>query len=338
MQGNELTVNSQSPPDRDYTVKNVIGVGTFATVYSALENNSMTIVAIKSLSQSKKKKYRELEIHQELKHPNIVQVEHAFYSSKEGESDIYLNIVMEFLPRSLSSELEGLQVKRKSLSLLTVKLYSYQLLRALAYLHARKICHRDIKPANLLLHSKTKTLKLCDFGSAKFLSPSEKNVSYISSRHYRAPELAFGSEDYWFSIDLWSAGCVIGEMLLGTPLFPGDSHVDQLLQIIKTLGTPSRAQIAEMNPHYKDYSFPHVAVTLLKHRLPLRTPASALELVSSLLQYAPSSRPLAMDCLLHPFFADLKECQDSSQSLFEWTPEEKSLFTGQVLAEVSRRS
>ena len=78
----------------------------------------------------------------------------------------------------------------------------------------------------------------------------EPNVSYICSRYYRAPELIFGATDYTCQIDVWSAGCVLAELLLGQPIFPGDSGVDQLVEIIKILGTPTREQIREMNPNY----------------------------------------------------------------------------------------
>jgi len=88
-------------------------------------------------------------------------------------------------------------------------------MRALAYIHALGICHRDIKPQNLLIDPSNHQLKLCDFGSAKRVVKGEVNVSYICSRYYRAPELIFGATDYDPMIDVWSAGCVIAELLLG---------------------------------------------------------------------------------------------------------------------------
>lgn len=84
----------------------------------------------------------------------------------------------------------------------------------------------------------------------------EPNVSYICSRYYRAPELIFGNSNYTTSIDVWSVGCVIAELMLGQPIFPGESGVDQLVEIIKILGTPSKEQIQAMNPDYKEYRFP----------------------------------------------------------------------------------
>lgn len=86
--------------------------------------------------------------------------------------------------------------------MLTIKLYMYQLLRSLAYIHSVGICHRDIKPQNLLLNPNTGVLKLCDFGSAKILVAGEPNVSYICSRYYRAPELIFGATNYTTNIGM----------------------------------------------------------------------------------------------------------------------------------------
>lgn len=94
--------------------------------------------------------------------------------------------------------------------------------------------------------------------SAKILVAGEPNVSYICSRYYRAPELIFGATSYTTSIDIWSAGCVMGEFLLGQPLFPGESGIDQLVEIIKILGTPSKEEIAKMNPQYVDHKFPQI--------------------------------------------------------------------------------
>ena len=129
---------------------------------------------------------------------------------------------------------------RQTMPMILVKIYTYQLARALAYIHAKGVCHRDIKPQNLLVDPSRHVLTLCDFGSAKKLVAGEPNVSYICSRFYRAPELIFGAVEYTPAIDVWSMGCVMAEMLNNTPLFPGESGVDQLVEIIKILGTPTR--------------------------------------------------------------------------------------------------
>lgn len=96
------------------------------------------------------------------------------------------------------------------------------------------------------------------FLSAKVLVPGEPNVSYICSRYYRAPELIFGATNYTLNIDIWSTGCVMAEMLLGQPFFPGDSGIDQLVEIIKILGTPTKDEIAAMNASYVEHRFPQI--------------------------------------------------------------------------------
>lgn len=167
-----------------------------------------------------------------------------------------MNLVLEYVPETVYRVARHYAKIRQPIPILQVKLYMYQLCRALAYCHSIGICHRDIKPQNLLLDPISGVLKLCDFGSAKILNSGDSNVSYICSRYYRAPELIFGAAEYSIKIDIWSAGCVMGELLLGQPLFPGESGIDQLVEIIKVLGTPSREQIELMNPNYTDHKFP----------------------------------------------------------------------------------
>lgn len=190
--------------------------------------------------------------------------------------------------------------------ILDIKLFMYQLLRSLAYIHSLGICHRDIKPQNLLIDPATGVLKLCDFGSAKILVPHEPNVSYICSRYYRAPELIFGATNYSTQIDIWSTGCVMAELIIGQPLFPGDSGIDQLVEIIKVLGTPTKEQIKAMNPNYMDHHFPHVKPRMFAKVLTHSCPPEGVDLVSRLLDYTPHKRMTAVEALCHPFFDELR--------------------------------
>uniref|UniRef100_A0A7N0UN11 Protein kinase domain-containing protein n=1 Tax=Kalanchoe fedtschenkoi TaxID=63787 RepID=A0A7N0UN11_KALFE len=135
-----------------------------------------------------------------------------------------------------------------------------------------------------LVDPQTHEVKLCDFGSAKVLIKGELNISYICSRFYRAPELIFGATDYTTSVDLWSAGCVLGELLLGQELFPGDTSVDQLVKIIQVLGTPTREEIRCMNPTYTDHKFPTIKAHPWHKVFDKRVPPEAIDLISRLLQ------------------------------------------------------
>ena len=215
--------------------------------------------------------------------------------------------------------------------LLLIKLYMYQLLRSLAYIHSIGICHRDIKPQNLLLDPPSGVLKLIDFGSAKILIAGEPNVSYICSRYYRAPELIFGATNYTTNIDIWSTGCVMAELMQGQPLFPGESGIDQLVEIIKVLGTPSREQIKTMNPNYMEHKFPQIRPHPFSKVFRPRTPPDAIDLISRLLEYTPSARLTAIEALCHPFFDELRTGEARMPNgrelppLFNWTKEELSV-------------
>ncbi|KAA0194545.1 Glycogen synthase kinase-3 alpha, partial [Fasciolopsis buskii] len=166
---------------------------------------------------------------------------------------------------------------------------------------------------------------------AKVLVRGEPNVSYICSRYYRAPELIFGAVEYTCQIDIWSSGCVLAELLLGQPIFPGDSGVDQLVEIIKVLGTPTRDQIHEMNPDYRDFRFPQIRPHLWSKVFRPRVPSDAVQLVSQLLDYTPSKRLKPLQAMMHVFFDELRMDETRLPNdrplppLFNFTPYELSM-------------
>ena len=185
-----------------YNADKVIGNGTCGVVYQATVAETGETVAIKKVFQDKRYKNRELQIMKELSHPNVVALRHAFYTTGDKPDELYLNVVMDFMPEALYRVIKHYTRMRQPMPSLLVKLYSYQILRSLGYIHAVGVCHRDIKPQNLLVDTATHSLKLCDFGSAKKLVKDEPNVSYICSRYYRAPELIFGATNYSPAIDV----------------------------------------------------------------------------------------------------------------------------------------
>ncbi|KAG8052959.1 hypothetical protein GUJ93_ZPchr0001g31995 [Zizania palustris] len=269
-----------------YMAERVVGTGSFGIVFQAKCLETGETVAIKKVLQDRRYKNRELQLMRAMEHPNVISLKHCFFSTTSRD-ELFLNLVMEYVPETLYRVLKHYSNANQRMPLIYVKLYIYQLFRGLAYIHtAPGVCHRDVKPQNVLVDPLTHQVKLCDFGSAKVLVPGEPNISYICSRYYRAPELIFGATEYTTSIDIWSAGCVLAELLLGQPLFPGESAVDQLVEIIKVLhdvrmfhiqhlysamviscvnlmlwqvlGTPTREEIRCMNPNYTEFRFPQI--------------------------------------------------------------------------------
>ncbi|CAG0899675.1 unnamed protein product [Cyprideis torosa] len=332
----------KSPKDEEkgveltYTDAKVIGNGSFGVVYQAMLVGSNEIVAVKKVLVDQRFKSRELQIMKTLRHPNIVDLKYFFFSDGDSKQDVYMNLVLGFMPDTVYKVAKCHLKSKQPIPIFLTKLWMYQLFQGLAYIHSLGVCHRDIKPQNLLLNTETGVLKLCDFGSAKYLVKSEPNVAYICSRYYRAPELILGATDYSLHIDVWSAGCVVAELLLGgQPLFPGESGIDQMVVIIKILGPPTRAQILEMNKDFSGFKFPQishhpwqkqmlesltnfkrtVSPTRLKRNLKRAfkktTPADAIDLLSKLLEYNPTERLSPESVCHHPFFDDLRNPEAS---------------------------
>jgi glycogen synthase kinase 3 beta len=305
--GKVLPGNTMKGNGVTYQVDRIVGHGSFGLVFQATTIGSGEVVAIKKVLQDKRFKNRELQIMRLLSHPNVVALKNSFYSSGDKPDELYLNLVLDYVPETVYRVSRHYTKMKQTLPPIYVKLYIYQLCRSLAYIHSQGICHRDIKPQNLLLDPQSGILKLCDFGSAKILVKGEPNVSYICSRYYRAPELIFGSTTYTTAIDIWSMGCVLAELLLGQPLFPGESGVDQLVEIIKVLGTPTREQIQAMNEHYTEFKFPQIKAHPWNRVFRSRTPPEAIDLVSRILQYDPTARVSPLEACAHTFFDELRD-------------------------------
>mmetsp|Transcript_5165 Transcript_5165/g.12425 ORF Transcript_5165/g.12425 Transcript_5165/m.12425 type:complete len:355 (-) Transcript_5165:6-1070(-) len=284
----------------------VVGSGSFGVVFQAKVRINDETVAIKKVFQDDRYENREVEIMSMLNHPNIVDFRHCFNFSESNE--LYYNLELEFFAENIHRVCQHYSNHKQTLPLVYVKLYMYQVLRALANLHSLGVCHRDIKPQNLLIDPASQHLKLADFGSAKLLSTSEPSISYICSRYYRAPELLLGSIEYTNSIDMWSAGCVMGELLIGFPFFRGESGTDQLVEIIKVLGTPTGPQVCAMNNEYLEFQFPKLSSHPWEnvfHGKSL-TP-EAVDLINRMLDYLPSRRIKAIKAISHPFFDELRK-------------------------------
>lgn len=319
----------------NYDAQRMIGHGSFGAVFLAKVGDTDDIVAIKKVLQDRRFKNRELLIMKQLSrqpHPYIVGMQHHFISKGSKPDDVYLNLVLEYIPETVYSVVKHYARIKEDIPILSVKIYMYQLSRALAHIHGMGICHRDIKPQNLLVDPSRLVLKLCDFGSAKQLVKGEPNVAYICSRYYRAPELIFGATDYSVIIDVWSQGCVFAELLLGTPIFPGSSGVDQLVEIIKVLGTPTKEELKFMNSNYQEFKFPQIRAHPLGSVFKPSTSPEAVDVLEKMLRYVPDRRLKAIEICGHTFFDELRSSDtrlpDGSSvplDMFRFTSEEISL-------------
>jgi serine/threonine protein kinase len=333
---------ASAPQTISYSAERVIGHGSFGVVFLARVVETDEIVAIKKTLQDKRFRNRELQIMRKLDHPNIVGMKHCFYSNGDKPDELYLNLVLEFMPDTVLRFTRMFTKQCEYMPVIYVKLFLYQLIRGLAYLHNPKlnVCHRDIKPQNLLIDPTSGTLKICDFGSAKHMAHGEASVAYMCSRHYRAPELIFGATQYTTSVDVWAAGCVAAEMLLGQPIFAGESTVDQMVEVIKVLGTPSKDEVMSMNKTYTEFKFPTVRPMPWSRVFRSHTPPEAIDLIVEMLKYNPAHRIAMSDAMAHPFFDELREPSTQLPNgkplppLFDFSAEEREYLSAALLQQL----
>ncbi|XP_038286044.1 mitogen-activated protein kinase 15 isoform X4 [Canis lupus familiaris] len=237
-----------------YLLKRRLGKGAYGIVWKAVDRRTGEVVAIKKIFDAFRDKtdaqrtFREITLLQELgDHPNIIRLLDVIRA--ENDRDIYL--VFE----SMDTDLNAVICKGRLLRDVHKRYIFYQLLRATKYIHSGRVIHRDQKPSNILLDSSC-VVKLCDFGLARPLSslPEEPAgqalTDYVATRWYRAPEVLLSSSWYTPGVDMWSLGCILGEMLRGRPLFPGTSTLHQLELILETIPPPSKEDLLALGSSY----------------------------------------------------------------------------------------
>jgi len=280
-----------------------IGEGTYGVVYKARNRVSGELVALKKIRLEAEDEgipstaIREISILKELQHPNIVRLHDVIHTDKK------LTLVFEYLDQDLKKYLDS----SDGLDAHTIQSSLFQLLRGIAFCHDRRVLHRDLKPQNLLIN-KDGELKLADFGLARaFGIPVRSYTHEVVTLWYRAPDVLMGSRKYSTPVDLWSVGCIFGEMASSRPLFPGTSDHDQLMRIFKLLGTPNEETWPTMVdlPEYKS-DFPVYDQVSLASIAPKLDP-DGLDLLTQMLRYDPAQRISAKAAMSHPYFKDLDQ-------------------------------
>eukprot|EP01125_Pyxidicula_operculata_P014967 TRINITY_DN5052_c0_g1_i3.p1 TRINITY_DN5052_c0_g1~~TRINITY_DN5052_c0_g1_i3.p1 ORF type:complete len:296 (+),score=58.76 TRINITY_DN5052_c0_g1_i3:15-902(+) len=295
-----MMATTKSPMDK-YEKLQKIGEGTYGVVYKAKDKFTNRFVALKKIRLEHEDEgvpstaIREISILKELTHPNVVNL----LDVCNFDNKLYL--VFEFLDQDLKKYMDSVPMLDAEL----VKSYTHQLLTGLLFCHQRRILHRDLKPQNLLIDKKG-TLKLADFGLARaFCVPVRPYTHEVITLWYRAPEILLGSQAYSTPVDIWSAGCIMAEMITKRPLFPGDSEIDQLFKIFRILGTPTEDTWKGVTsfPDYKP-TFPQWKRQELASVVPNAEP-EALDLLASMLAYEPHRRISAKEALQLSYFKGL---------------------------------
>jgi len=296
-----------------YQKLKAIGSGAQGMVCAAYDTVLKREVAIKKLSRPfqnpthAKRAYRELLLMRAVDHKNIIGLLNVFSPQNCFEDFAHVYLVMELMDASLCQVI-NLDLDHERLSYLL-----YQLLCGIKHLHSAGIIHRDLKPSNVVVRSDC-TLKILDFGLARTAGGSFMMTPYVVTRYYRAPEVILGM-GYQEVVDIWSVGCIFGEMIRGQVLFPGTDHIDQWNKITQSLGTPTQTFIDRLQPSVKRYvqNQEHQRGLSFKSLFPdcyfpadsvsnsrLRA-SQARDLLSKMLVVDPVNRITVDDALDHPY-------------------------------------
>ncbi|KAG8175870.1 hypothetical protein JTE90_026995 [Oedothorax gibbosus] len=321
-----------------YASLTYIGEGAYGMVVSAIDSITKEKVAIKKISPFEHQTYcqrtlREIKILTRFKHENIIDIRDILRAPTiDLMKDVY--IVQCLMETDLYKLL-----KTQKLGNDHICYFLYQILRGLKYIHSANVLHRDLKPSNLLLNT-TCDLKICDFGLARVADPDHDHTGllteYVATRWYRAPEIMLNSKGYTKSIDIWSVGCILAEMLSNKPifpgkhfdvwsvgccfaemisskaLFPGKNYLDQLNHILNIVGSPSQE---DMNCIINEKARTYLQSLPRKPKVPWTSlypnaNVQALDLLDKMLTFNPHKRVSVEDALGHPYFTEYYDPDD----------------------------
>lgn len=300
---------------RKYEIVSKLGRGAYGIVWKAIDKKTREVVALKKCfdafqnATDAQRTFREIMFLQELNgHENIIRLLNVLKA--DNDKDIYL--ICDYMESDLHAV-----IRANILEEIHKQYIIYQLLKALKYMHSGQLLHRDIKPSNILLNSDCQ-VRVCDFGLARSVvqQPDTKAnpvlTDYVATRWYRPPEILLGSTSYQMGVDLWSVGCILGELLSGKPIFPGTSTMNQLDRIMQVTGYPTPEDIDSMKSPFAATmleSLPKSRPKPLAEMFP-RASSEALDLLRLCFQFNPSRRISAKDALRHPYVVQFHNPED----------------------------
>ncbi|XP_047405168.1 LOW QUALITY PROTEIN: mitogen-activated protein kinase 11 [Sciurus carolinensis] len=291
-----------------------VGSCAYGSVCSAYDARLRQKVAVKKLSRPfqslihARRTYRELRLLKHLKHENVIGLLDVFTpaTSIEDFSEVYLVTTL------MGADLNNI-VKCQALSDEHVQFLVYQLLRGLKYIHSAGIIHRDLKPSNVAVNEDCE-LRILDFGLAR--QADEEMTGYVATRWYRAPEIMLNWMHYNQTVDIWSVGCIMAELLQGKALFPGNDYIDQLKRIMEVVGTPSPEVLAKISSeHARTYiqSLPPMPQKDLSSIFHGANPL-AVDLLGRMLVLDSDQRVSAAEALAHAYFSQYHDPDDEPEA------------------------
>ena len=318
---------------RKYDIQQKLGKGAYGIVWRSVERKTGRVVALKKIfdafqnATDAQRTFREITFLQDLSsHGNIIRLLNVLRA--DNDRDIYL--VFEYMETDLHAVIRAgiLQDVHRSYIM-------YQIMKGLKYVHTAQLLHRDIKPSNVLLNKEC-CAKLADFGLARSLvqiaaqreqhraeasgagrafagGPPPILTDYVATRWYRAPEILLGSSHYTYGVDMWSAGCILAELLGGRPLFPGTSTINQLERIVAVIGRPSESDVEAIGSPFAATmldSLPSAHEREGGGAIVPGASAAADDLLRRCLAFNPTKRITAEEALRHPYVAQFHNPSD----------------------------
>ncbi|KAF2897270.1 hypothetical protein ILUMI_08910 [Ignelater luminosus] len=285
-----------------YTVLGRIGEGAHGYVMKGVNKFTGTEVALKKLIIKNLDEGIPVNVMREIASLQVLNSDYIVKLLNIIPHGMGFVLVMEYLPSSLYDVLRDTD---NPLNEAQIKCYMKMLLFGVKYMHENHIMHRDLKPANLLI-AQDGTLKIADFGLARIYVKNEPNRQYshqVATRWYRAPELLYGSHNYTTAVDMWAVGCIMSELYNKTPLFPGETDIEQLAIVLHTLGTPNEESwpgLAKL-PDYNKITFSYSSGLSWNAIVPDIADES-LDLIKNFLLYNHCKRLNAREALNHAYF------------------------------------